>query len=152
MAKMESVHPRNPSLPTDGIITGSVSNDDQHLHGVEVDALYVHGARVHVDRRAVGISLPRHLMESSSGEVDVPRVKKSHHAHRMVRWTHDGSRWCFAWWRARHGLLNVGLVVLHCVLLRRWRRWCGWWTHVGLRFDSAFDAGPTDWVAAFLKL
>lgn len=67
----------------------SVSNEYQHLHGIKVDALYVDGAGVHVDRRSIRVSLSRHLMQSGSCKINVSCVKKTHDTHWMMRWAHD---------------------------------------------------------------
>lgn len=129
----------------------SVSKNYQHLHGIEL--MYVDGSGIHIHSCAVRIPLPRHLVEAGGGEVNMPSVEKTHHAHWMMGRTHDGRRWSLASRRrACHRLLDVGLVVLHRVLLC-WRRW--WrrrWAHIWFRFYSALDTGTTDRVAAFLKL
>lgn len=83
---MELIFP----FPSSSTCFISVSNENQHLHGVEIDALYVDGAGIHVDSRSVRISLSRHLMEPRSAKVDMSRVQETHHAHRMMRRTHDG--------------------------------------------------------------
>lgn len=140
---------RLPLIP--GIVCILLPNEYQHLHGVEVDALYVDWPWIHVDGRSIRISLSRHLVKPSSGEVNVSRVKKAHHAHRMMRGTHDWCCWCFARWGTRHRLLDVWFVGFHRVLFS-WR--CCWrrrWAHVWFCLDSAFDARPTDWISTLLK-
>lgn len=62
------------SSPSTWTSINLVPNENQHLHGVKIDALQVDGAGIHVDRRAVRISLSRHLMQSSGGEVNMSRV------------------------------------------------------------------------------
>lgn len=129
----------------------SASNDNQHLHGVEVYSLYVDGARIHIDRRSVRVALPRHLMKPRSGEVNVTRVKEAHHTHRMMRGTHDWSRWSLARRWSGHWLLNVRFIVLHRIFFGWWCWGRRWWAHVWFCFDPALDARATDWIAAFLK-
>lgn len=127
------------------------SNDNQHLHGVEVDSLYIDGARIHVDRRSVRIALPWHLMKPCSGEVNVTGVKETHHTHRMMWRTHNWSRRSLAWRWTGHRLLNVRLVGLHRVFFS-WRCWGRRrWAHVWFCLDPALDARSTDWIATFLK-
>lgn len=130
-----------------------IPDEYQHLHGVKIDALKVDGAGIHVDGGSVRISLPRHLMKSCGGEVNMSRIQESHRHHRMMRRTHDWRWGCFAWWWSRHRLLNVWLVCLHCVLLSRWCWWCRWWwAHVWFGLDSTFNTRSADGISAFLKL
>lgn len=138
------------SLQTSTLII-SLRNEYQHLHGVEVDSLNVDGSWIHVHCRAIRISLPRHLMESSSCKINVSCIEKSHHPHRMMRRTHDGRR-CLARRRPGHWLLNVRFVRLHGVLFSRRRRRCRWRTHIRFGLYSTFNARPTDWIASLFKL
>lgn len=130
----------------------SISNENQHLHGVEIDSLYVNGAGIHVDCRAIRISLSRHLMKSRSAEVNMPCVQEAHHSHWMVWRTHDWCCWRFTWRWTCHRLLNVRLVILHSVFFTR-RRWRGWWrTHHWFCLNPTLNTRPTDRITAFLKL